>query len=59
MREPQSTWVEDYAQGQFIPARFFEDTLSLDSKDDLKLLNDIDWSKIGFAKKALTKMNGH
>lgn len=50
-------WVETNA-GDYIAVRNYDSGISADNKDDEKLLNDIDWKKLGFTKSGLTLLNG-
>ena len=53
----QFLWAENN-NGEFIPARNYDSSISADSSADSKELNDIDWKKTGFTKDGLTLLNG-
>lgn len=49
------TWVESSETGDYLLTSNFDPSITT---EDERLLNALEWSKIGFYKTKLTKMNG-
>ena len=54
----KTVWVEEGDTGEYVMAKHYEETLDPLSKDDMKILEELDLSKVAIHSTKRTKLNG-